>query len=96
MLHERTLAGLAAARARGRNGGRRPAMTPEQAGPARRLHAERDKAVSGIVKLLGAGRTNLYRYLGDGAPAGDLAPAAVAPRRGGSRRPAAQRSRREA
>jgi len=37
LIRERTQAGLAAARARGRKGGRKPKMTPELIGKAQRM-----------------------------------------------------------
>lgn len=39
LISERTIAGLQAAKARGRKGGRPPRMTPEQVAEARNLHA---------------------------------------------------------
>ena len=38
LIQERTMAGLAAARARGRTGGRKPKMTPELTGKAQRMY----------------------------------------------------------
>jgi DNA invertase Pin-like site-specific DNA recombinase len=38
LIRERTQAGLAAARARGRTGGRKPKMTPELIGKAQRMY----------------------------------------------------------
>jgi DNA invertase Pin-like site-specific DNA recombinase len=50
LVQERTLAGLAAARARGRHGGRKPKMTPDLIGPSdvRRadIHYGRDRRAS--------------------------------------------------
>src|SRR5450759_3555126 len=41
LIRERTQAGLAAARARGRKGGRKPKMTPELIGKAQRMYDAR-------------------------------------------------------
>nr|WP_269458580.1 hypothetical protein [Micromonospora zamorensis] len=38
VIRERTMAGLAAARTRGRNGGRKPKMTPELIDKAQRMY----------------------------------------------------------
>jgi DNA invertase Pin-like site-specific DNA recombinase len=51
VLAERTRDGLAAARARGRVGGRRPSLTEEQVGLARQLHRDGESAMS-IARLL--------------------------------------------
>jgi DNA invertase Pin-like site-specific DNA recombinase len=65
LIIERTRAGLAAARARGRVGGRKPALTPEQADLARELYDSRRYTVAEVAARLKVGRTTLYRYLGD-------------------------------
>jgi transposase-like protein len=48
--------GLAAARARGRNGGRRPRLTPDQVTTAQRLYDEGDHTVAKIADILGVTR----------------------------------------
>lgn len=62
LMHERTTAGLAAARSRGRVGGR-----PRALGTAQRAHAEALAAagtpVREIAEILGAGRSTVYRAL---------------------------------
>ena len=63
LIRERTLAGLAAARA----GGRSPVMTPEKVKVAQPMHASREHTVEAIAKTLGVSRTTVYRHL---APAG--------------------------
>lgn len=55
--------GLAAARARGQQLGRPPAMTPEKAAYALQLLAEPDRSLSAIAKLLKVSRTTLYKAL---------------------------------
>lgn len=62
MLSERTRAGLKAARARGRVGGRRRAFTDEQVAVARDLY-DKGNTVSSIGKTLGVSRGTIYRYL---------------------------------
>jgi DNA invertase Pin-like site-specific DNA recombinase len=49
LIRERTMAGLAAARSRGRVGGRPPVMTPEKIKVARNLYQARDLTVEEIV-----------------------------------------------
>ena len=66
LIRERTNAGLAAARARGRQGGRPPGMSKEataKAEAARTLYDKQDKTVAEIGKLLSIGRATVYRYL---------------------------------
>lgn len=55
--------GLAAARARGRNGGRRPKLTPAQAGHAQQLYDAGEHTVAQIAALLGVARTTVYGHL---------------------------------
>jgi DNA invertase Pin-like site-specific DNA recombinase len=62
-MRERSLAGLAAARARGRNGGRPTVMTPAKIARARELYEQRDLTVVEIAKTLGVSRASVYRYL---------------------------------
>jgi DNA invertase Pin-like site-specific DNA recombinase len=71
LIIEGTREGLAAARARGRNGGRRPKLTSAQIRHARALYAEtgddgkRRYTVAEIAGLLGGvSRTTIYRALG--------------------------------
>ncbi|WP_420880260.1 recombinase family protein [Rhodococcus sp. (in: high G+C Gram-positive bacteria)] len=62
LIRERTSAGLAAARARGRVGGRPPKMIPKKIKQAKLM---RDNGMSQleIAEILGVGRTTLYRHL---------------------------------
>lgn len=55
--------GLAAARARGQQLGRPPAMTPEKVAYALQLLAEPDRSLSSIAALLKVSRTTLYKAL---------------------------------
>jgi DNA invertase Pin-like site-specific DNA recombinase len=62
-LIERTRAGLVAAKARGRTGGRKPKLTPEQVEMARGL-LEGGKPPRDVAKAFGVGRSTLYRSIG--------------------------------
>lgn len=55
--------GLTAARARGRVGGRKPRLTPEQAALAQQLYDARDKTVTQIAALFGVPRSTVYGHL---------------------------------
>lgn len=58
-----TREGLAAARARGRTGGRRPRLSAEQAALAQQLYDAREKTVQQIADLFGVPRSTVYGYL---------------------------------
>lgn len=64
LLRERIKAGLAAARARGRPGGRKPRLSADGLDTARRLMADPLLTMEEIASRLGIGRTTLYRALG--------------------------------
>jgi DNA invertase Pin-like site-specific DNA recombinase len=72
--------GLAAARARGRRGGRKPKLSPAQAAHAQQLYDAGTHTVAQIAALLGVARPTVYGYLNrTGAPtAVALAPAGEA------------------
>lgn len=63
LIKERTNAGLQAARARGRRGGRPKVLSEKKAAMARALYADKDNTINEICKTLNIGRTTLYRYL---------------------------------
>ena len=63
LIVERTHAGLAAAAARGRKGGRPPKMTPERIEAARAMLAA-GQGPTEAARILGVGRTTLYQHLG--------------------------------
>ena len=63
LIRERTQAGLAAARARGRNGGRKPKLSAKKLVHARDLLANRDISVAEVAATLGVDRSTLYRAL---------------------------------
>jgi DNA invertase Pin-like site-specific DNA recombinase len=71
LIRERTMAGLASARARGRHGGRPRALDEGKAKLARRLKGEGEHSVEEICSMLGVGRSTLYRYLGESDDGGD-------------------------
>lgn len=63
LIKERTKAGLAAARARGRIGGRKFALSKSQVRLAQAAMANRDTPVSELCEELGITRATLYRYI---------------------------------
>jgi DNA invertase Pin-like site-specific DNA recombinase len=63
IIRERTQAGLTAARARGRNGGRPQKLTNKQIQMLQNLAADNKHSVKEICQTLGIGRTAFYRYL---------------------------------
>ena len=64
LIRERTQAGLAAARARGRQGGRpRKLGTPGKVAMARNLYADHSLSITEICATLGVSKATLYRYL---------------------------------
>lgn len=64
LIRERTLAGLAAARARGREGGRPKAMDRKKIDMAKSLLADPKRSISEVCDLLGVSRSTLYRHVG--------------------------------
>ena len=69
VIRERTLAGLKAARARGRKGGRKFALLKAQVRLAQAAMAHRDTSVAELCSELGIRPVTLYRYVG---PKGQL------------------------
>ena len=68
LIRERTHAGLRAARARGRKGGRKPKMTRRKVEAASKLLADPETSIEDICETIGVSRATLYRYVGpDGA-----------------------------
>lgn len=61
LIVEGTREGLAAARARGRVGGRKPSLTAAQIKHARKLYAEGGHTVAEIASLFGVSRQTIYR-----------------------------------
>jgi DNA invertase Pin-like site-specific DNA recombinase len=63
LISERTRAGLASARARGRRGGRRPKMTPTKLRLAMAAMGKPETNVGSLCKELGITRSTLYRHV---------------------------------
>jgi DNA invertase Pin-like site-specific DNA recombinase len=69
LMSERTIDGLAAARARGRTGGQKPKLGPRQVQLARRMYDERGAdgkrryTVAQIAAEFGVTRPTIYRHL---------------------------------
>ena len=64
LIQERTRAGLQAARARGRLGGRKPlVVTDPRIQTAKTLHADKKMPVADICRTLSVSRPTLYRWL---------------------------------
>jgi len=69
LIRERTNAGLAAARARGRVGGRpRKLKTSGKVALARRMFADQSHSIPEICAALGISRATLYRYVKEAEP----------------------------
>jgi DNA invertase Pin-like site-specific DNA recombinase len=64
IIRQRTLAGLASARARGRKGGRPSSMTPTKLVLARQMYDSRQHTLAEISRTLGVSRASIYRHLG--------------------------------
>ena len=64
LIRERTHAGLKAARARGRVGGRRHSLTKSQVRRAEAAMKHRDTNVAELAGELGIDRSTLYKYVG--------------------------------
>lgn len=62
-IRERTQAGLAAARVRGRRGGRPKRLEEEQVKLLRRLYHEKQTLIGTILSTFRISRSTLYRYL---------------------------------
>jgi len=69
LIRERTKAGLDAARARGRKGGRKFALTKAQVRLAQAAMGKKETRVGDLCKELRVSRPTLYRYVG---PNGEL------------------------
>lgn len=67
LIRERTKAGLIAARARGRAGGRKPKLDEKDVREIRALWRDKSIPVSDIAKRFGVSRTTLYKHL-EGTP----------------------------
>ena len=79
------MAGLTAARARWRVGGRPSKLSAEQVWQVRRMYDARELTVEQIGAVLGVSRTSIYRALGKGtrpAPSAAVRARAASPARG--------------
>src|SRR5437588_9147409 len=63
IIRERTQAGLQAARARGRKGGRPKSLTGKKTAMAQALYNDKNNTVDEICKTLNISRATLYRYI---------------------------------
>lgn len=65
LIRERTRAGLSAARARGRLGGRPKLLTPEKRKLAVQLYRAKEHSIAEICRLMGISKPTLYSYLAE-------------------------------
>jgi DNA invertase Pin-like site-specific DNA recombinase len=63
LIREQTLAGLVAARARGRKGGRPKALSPEQRKIAQSLYDDPKNSIADICRTLKISKVTLYRNI---------------------------------
>jgi DNA invertase Pin-like site-specific DNA recombinase len=63
IIRERTQAGLLAARARGRKGGRPKLLTGKKVAMAQELYNNKNNSISEICRALDISRATLYRYI---------------------------------
>lgn len=68
LIRERTYAGLTAARARGRTGGRKPKLDAKQVREIRALLKDPDVRVTDIAKRYGVSRATVYKHVGAVSP----------------------------
>ncbi|MCA2337313.1 MULTISPECIES: recombinase family protein [Mycobacterium] len=79
LMSERTMDGLAAARARGRTGGQKPKLGPRQVKLAQQMYDEKDDhgkrryTVAQIAAEFGVTRPTIYRHLGNALNNGSAA-----------------------
>ena len=65
LIRERTQAGLTAARARGRLGGRPKLLTPEKRRLAVQLYRAKEHSIAEICRLMGISKPTLYSYVAE-------------------------------
>jgi len=63
LIRERTSAGLAAARARGRNGGRPLKLDEKKRELAIKIYNERERSIKEICQIMGISKPTLYSYI---------------------------------
>ncbi len=66
IIRERTMAGLASARARGRKGGRPRKLSKKQVEMAKKLKDDPTMPIEEICKTMGVSKATLHRYIRDG------------------------------
>lgn len=64
LIRERVVAGLTAARARGRKGGRKPRLSEKQIAMARKMLEDRKTTIKDVAASFGVNRSTIYRALG--------------------------------
>lgn len=64
LIRERTRAGLQAARARGRRGGRPKALNFDKRALAVKLYDEKQHTIDQICRMMGVSKPTLYKYIG--------------------------------
>ena len=64
LIRERTQAGLAAARARGRKGGRPKALNQDKQALVVKLYEEKKHSIEQICKMMSVSKPTLYKYIG--------------------------------
>jgi DNA invertase Pin-like site-specific DNA recombinase len=63
IIRQRTRAGLKAALARGRKGGRPKALTPDKIAKAKAMLRDPTISVAAVAEMLGVSRATIYAYL---------------------------------
>lgn len=63
LIRERTLAGLSAARARGRQGGRPRKLDAKKIGLLKKLHQDKTNPIQDILDTLHISKATMYRYI---------------------------------
>ena len=63
LIRERTQAGLNAARARGRRGGRPKTLNPEKRVLAIELYERKEHTVNQVCQMMGISKPTLYKYI---------------------------------
>ena len=63
LIKERTLAGLQAARTRGRTGGRPPSLDSEKRKLAVKLYNDKNYSVNQVCQMMGISKPTLYKYV---------------------------------
>ncbi len=70
LIRERTMAGLQAARARGKMGGRSKTLSPDQQKRLKQLYKDQNVSVKEICQMMSISKPTLYKYLKNGHKTG--------------------------